>query len=72
MKLKQISIKRQPDDTFAVVAKIEYSSGSTAEVILKKGKENAKPSDLKEDLVFFLTDEESLQAEIQFHLTQVG
>lgn len=67
MKLKQISIKRQEDDSFAIVAEIIYNSGSTANVILKKG---STPVSLKDDLIMYLTDEDALQVEVQFQLTQ--
>lgn len=69
MKLKRLSIQRQPDDTFAIVAKVEYTNGSMATVILKN-----KPThkELQKDFVRLLTDEEELQVEIQYQLTQVS
>jgi hypothetical protein len=72
MKLKHISIQRQIDDSFAVVAKVEYSSGSTVEVILMKGEPGKKASTLKDDLLFYLSDEESLQAEILYQLREAS
>jgi hypothetical protein len=69
MKLKQISIKRQEDDSFAIVAEIIYTSGSTANVILKNG---STPQSLKDDLILYLTDEDTLQVEVQYQLSQVS
>jgi hypothetical protein len=67
MKVKRLSIKRQQNNKFAIVAKIETKSGFVSEVIL-----NEKPttSSLKEDFLRLFLDEDELQVEIQYRLLQ--
>lgn len=69
MKLKRLSIQRQSDDTFAIVAKIEYTTGEVKDVILKSAD---FAHELQSVYYTYVHDEESLQTDIMYSLQEAS
>ena len=67
MKLKRLSIQRQKDDTFAIVAKLEYTNGEVKDVILKSAN---LAHELQQAYSTYVHDEESLQTDIMYSLQE--
>jgi hypothetical protein len=66
MRLKNLSIQRQTDNTFALIALIVTKAKVSTKVMLSSGGVHA--GDLQKAYMFLLNDKESLHAEIDYRL----
>lgn len=67
MKLKQLAIKRQEDDSFAIVVSVQMKGGSVFTFILKSAD---APKDLQKTFMLYSKDSETLQADVMYHMQQ--
>ncbi|MBU5262077.1 hypothetical protein [Bacillus atrophaeus] len=68
MKLVKLTIKRQNDDSYAIVAQLQDRFNQTKDVILNS-KDN--PKDLQETYMLYTKDDESLQVDVMSRLQTV-
>ncbi|KAF2421649.1 hypothetical protein [Bacillus subtilis] len=68
MKLINLTIKRQLDDSYAIVAQLQDHSKQIKDVILNS-KDN--PEDLRETYMLYAKDDESLQVDVMSRLQEV-
>ncbi|MCY8466509.1 hypothetical protein [Bacillus atrophaeus] len=68
MKLVKLTIKRQNDDSYAIVAQLQDRLNQTKDVILSS-KDN--PKDLQETYMIYTKDDESLQVDVMSRLQTV-
>jgi|GEM_PF-5839361 len=67
MKVVRFYIQRQPDNTFAIIARVKYNNGTMREIVLHQ-KPSAK--DLQQAFTTYIHDRESLEADIMAKLQQ--
>lgn len=68
MTVKRLTIKRQIDDSFAIVAKVEHSDGSLIDIPVQSAK---TPRQLQTAFHLYVHDKEALQTDIQYHMLAV-
>ncbi|MGV7000221.1 hypothetical protein ACWA2C_16170 [Priestia megaterium] len=69
MSVNDLSIKRQHDNTYSLVAVLESKDGYKKEIKLHNGASTA--NELQEEYLIYTNDEESLQVDIMNSLIEV-
>lgn len=69
MTLKRLSIKRQKDHSFAIVARIEHKDGSLVDIPVQK---SGTPQQLQTAFTVYVHDKEALETDIQYQMLSVG